>query len=134
MWLTVSLNGCVPVWRATFINATQEELQVKLVGAGTEVALSTFRVLPGKPHTVDMPFVNAQVNNSAGQRLFEQRIPPLDPSHRYSKLYDQFLGGDFVAIYLLVTEHGIYPIPWQYRQHWQDRLDDILAPSQANDR
>ena len=121
------LGGCVPLSYGIFINAATQRLQVTLVGGGSGEVRAEFYLEPRDRYKTEIGYDNAIVTDTSGHKLFSQVLPLRDPEDKYSKLQrGLFEIGGSVFHHFLVTEHGIYPIPWEYRETWQDHLDAIV--------
>lgn len=118
------LSGCLPITEAIFINSSKTNFKIALVNAGSGVTKAEFQLDAGGFYKTEIGYDNAIVTDLSGRKVFEQILPGLDQGHKYIKLSKLT---NTATIYFLVTEQGIYPIPWEYRDSWKDHLNEIIS-------
>lgn len=111
--------GCTPRSYVVFINATDKNVTIKLMGGESDYLVETLPIGPRmRSGRTEMFGSTAEVSIEGSPTPYKQGFPRLDPKRRYWKPSERLA-------YLLVTESAICAIPLEFRENWIEHIDDI---------
>jgi hypothetical protein len=124
LFILLVLSGCTRTWNALFISMSQHPLQLSVVPLGTQSPFRQLVLGPGESHQSDIMLGTLVVMDASGTVLLERPITLSDASEANHPPGKR-------TVHFLVTEQGVYPVPFRYWNTWGQHLNEIIGGSLA---